>query len=157
MGDWVIRRLHLELPNHPIFQSPNFPISKPLVPATADHYNASIVPASAEVRAEDRSKLSSQIPRDSDHRLRRAKGVVEALLAAGAQPDAPELTHAFLNGMMSQLRSQLPAEAKAAIPEKPSPRTPITCAAEQGHEDIAEMLRKYLAEHPAKKKQRPAA
>ncbi len=83
------------------------------------------------------------------------KDVVEALLAAGAQPDAPELTHAFLNGMMSQLRSQLPAEAKAAIPEKQSPRTPITCAAEQGHEDIAEMLRQYLAEHPPKKKQGP--
>ncbi|MGO8702429.1 MAG: hypothetical protein ACLQVA_01325 [Candidatus Brocadiia bacterium] len=29
-------------------------------------------------------------------------------------------------------------------------------AAEQGHEDIAETLRKYLAEHPAQKKQRPA-
>ena len=52
--------------------------------------------------------------------------------------------------MMSQLRSQLPANMKAAIPAPQSARTPITYAAEQGHEDIAELLRRHLAEHPAK-------
>jgi hypothetical protein len=78
------------------------------------------------------------------------KDVVETLLAGGAQPDAPELTDTEMNAFMSQLRSQLPAQARAGIPEKPSPRTSITYAAEQGHEDIAEMLRKCPAEHPAK-------
>jgi hypothetical protein len=57
------------------------------------------------------------------------KDVVQALLAAGAQPDAAE-----------------------ALYTEPNARTPITYAAKQGHEDIAEMLRKYLAEHPAQKK-----
>lgn len=77
------------------------------------------------------------------------KGVVEALLAVGAQADALELTDTEFNDMMSQLRSQLPAKLKAiAAPQ--AARTPITNAAEQGHEDIADMLRKYLAEHPAK-------
>jgi len=77
------------------------------------------------------------------------KGVVEALLAAGAQADAPEVTDTQLNELMSQLRSQLPANMKAAAAPQ-SARTPITYAAEQGHEDIADLLRKHLAEHPEK-------
>jgi len=78
------------------------------------------------------------------------KEVVQALLAAGAQADAPGLTDTVLNAMMSQLRAQLPAKMQASIPADQSPRTPITYAAEQGHEDIAELLRKHLTEHPRK-------
>jgi hypothetical protein len=77
------------------------------------------------------------------------KDVVEALLAAGAQADAPELTDTEMNEMMSALRSQLPAKMQSAIPTNQSPRTPITYASEEGHEDIAELLRKHLAEHTA--------
>jgi hypothetical protein len=77
------------------------------------------------------------------------KDVVEVLLAGGAQADAPEATDTEGNAMMSALRAQLPAKMQAAVPATQSARTPITHAAEQGHEDIAELLRKHLAEHPA--------
>jgi hypothetical protein len=78
------------------------------------------------------------------------KDVAEALLAGGAQADAPEATDTEMNNLMAGLRSQLPAKMKAiAAPQ--SARTPITYAAEQGHDDIAELLRKYMAEHPAQK------
>ena len=83
------------------------------------------------------------------------KDVVEALLAGGAQADAPEATDTEMNNLMAGLRSQLPAQMKAiAAPQ--SARTPITYAAEQGHDDIADLLRKYLAEHPAKQQSLPA-
>jgi hypothetical protein len=65
------------------------------------------------------------------------RDVVEALLAAGVQADALEVV-------------------PPAIADLQSPRTPITFAAEQGHDDIAELLRKYMAEHPAKQQNLPA-
>ncbi len=78
------------------------------------------------------------------------KEVVEALLADGAQADAPEVDDTARTALMSDFRSQLPAKMQAAIPATQSRRTPITYAAEQGHDDIADLLRKYLAEHPVK-------
>ena len=70
------------------------------------------------------------------------KDVVELLLARGADESIPEQggTDPMLEAMMAELSKQVPG----VVPPQPAgPRTPAVHAAANGHDEIAEILRKH--------------